>query len=91
MADESRFVALAPYIAKNAACRCLTGCLHSAHFEALSCFIQRDATIIMAKPSSTALSVTIRMTEKGAMRVMVTTCTEGRIICVSLYTNPRRV
>ncbi|KAF8288441.1 hypothetical protein TcYC6_0034330 [Trypanosoma cruzi] len=51
MADESRFVALASYIAKNARCRCLTGCLHSAPFEALCCFIQGDVTIIMAAPS----------------------------------------
>ncbi|ESS61064.1 hypothetical protein TCDM_14436 [Trypanosoma cruzi Dm28c] len=50
MADESRFVALAPYIAKNAPCRCLTGCLHSAHFEALRSFIQGYVTIIMAAP-----------------------------------------
>ncbi|RNC39253.1 hypothetical protein TcCL_NonESM11420, partial [Trypanosoma cruzi] len=34
-----------------AACRCLTGCLHSAPFEALRCFIQCDVTIIMAAPS----------------------------------------
>ncbi|KAF8303746.1 hypothetical protein TcYC6_0039140 [Trypanosoma cruzi] len=48
MADESCFVALASYIAKIAPCRCLTGCLHSAPFEALRCFIQCDVTIIMA-------------------------------------------
>ncbi|EKF99637.1 hypothetical protein TCSYLVIO_009440 [Trypanosoma cruzi] len=53
MADESRFVALASYIAKNAPCRCLTGCLHSAHFEALRSFIQGYVTIIMAAPSLT--------------------------------------
>ncbi|ESS62950.1 hypothetical protein TCDM_09303 [Trypanosoma cruzi Dm28c] len=52
MADESFFVAFASYIAMNAACR-LTGCLHSASFEALSCFIQCDITIIMAAPSLT--------------------------------------
>ncbi|RNC33660.1 hypothetical protein TcCL_Unassigned03625 [Trypanosoma cruzi] len=38
---------------RSAACRCLTGCLHSAHFEALFCFIQCDVTIIMAAPSLT--------------------------------------
>ncbi|KAF8304196.1 hypothetical protein TcYC6_0039640 [Trypanosoma cruzi] len=53
MADESCFVAFASYIAKSAPCRCLTGCLHSAPFEALCCFIQCDATIIMAAPSHT--------------------------------------
>ncbi|PWU99886.1 hypothetical protein C4B63_8g283 [Trypanosoma cruzi] len=51
MAYESRFVALASYIAKNAPCRRLTGCLHSAPFEALCSFIQCDVTIIMAAPS----------------------------------------
>ncbi|KAF8278367.1 hypothetical protein TcYC6_0027500 [Trypanosoma cruzi] len=51
MADESCFVACASYIAKNASCRCLTGCLHSAPFEALRCFIQCDVTIIMAASS----------------------------------------
>ncbi|PWU92507.1 hypothetical protein C4B63_37g107 [Trypanosoma cruzi] len=51
MAYESRFVALASYIAKNAPCRHLTGCLHSAPFEALCSFIQCDFTIIMAAPS----------------------------------------
>ncbi|KAF8304182.1 hypothetical protein TcYC6_0041150 [Trypanosoma cruzi] len=53
MADESCFVAFASYIAKIAPCRCLTGCLHSAPFEALCCFIQCDVTIIMAAPSLT--------------------------------------
>ncbi|EKG06656.1 hypothetical protein TCSYLVIO_002233, partial [Trypanosoma cruzi] len=53
MADESFFVALASYIAMNAPCRCLTGCLHSTPFEALRSFIQCDATIIMAAPSLT--------------------------------------
>ncbi|RNF05781.1 hypothetical protein TcG_11163 [Trypanosoma cruzi] len=91
MADECCFVAFASFIAKNAACRCPTGCLHSAPFEALRSFIQCDATIIMAPPSSPALSVTIRMTAKRAMSIMVTTCTERRIICASLYKNPRRV
>ncbi|PWV19935.1 hypothetical protein C3747_8g347 [Trypanosoma cruzi] len=51
MADESCFVAFASYIAKIAACRCLTGCLHSAPFEALRCFIQCDVTIIMEASS----------------------------------------
>ncbi|KAF5215714.1 hypothetical protein ECC02_011562 [Trypanosoma cruzi] len=51
MADESCFVAFASYIAKNAPCRCLTGCLHLAPFEALCCFIQCDVTIIMAASS----------------------------------------
>ncbi|KAF8297362.1 hypothetical protein TcBrA4_0068660 [Trypanosoma cruzi] len=51
MADESCFVAFALFIAMNAACRRLTGCLHSAPFEALRSFIQCDATIIMAAPS----------------------------------------
>ncbi|KAF8281933.1 hypothetical protein TcYC6_0006620 [Trypanosoma cruzi] len=51
MADKSCFVAFASYIAKNAPCRRLTGCLHSAPFEALCCFIQCDVTIIMAAPS----------------------------------------
>ncbi|ESS55902.1 hypothetical protein TCDM_12601 [Trypanosoma cruzi Dm28c] len=51
MADESCFVALASYIAMNAPCRRLTGCLHSAPFEALRSFIQCDVTIIMAAPS----------------------------------------
>ncbi|KAF8303824.1 hypothetical protein TcYC6_0040810 [Trypanosoma cruzi] len=51
MADESFFVACASYIAKNAPCRCLTGCLHSTPFEALRCFIHCDVTIIMAAPS----------------------------------------
>ncbi|KAF8303775.1 hypothetical protein TcYC6_0038560 [Trypanosoma cruzi] len=50
MADESCFVAFASYIAMNAPCRCLTGCLYSAPFEALCCFIQCDVTIIMAAP-----------------------------------------
>ncbi|KAF8277588.1 hypothetical protein TcBrA4_0110740 [Trypanosoma cruzi] len=50
MAVESCFVALASYIAMNAACR-LTGCLHSAPFEALRSFIQCDITIIIAAPS----------------------------------------
>ncbi|PWV21251.1 hypothetical protein C3747_3g292 [Trypanosoma cruzi] len=53
MADESCFVAFASCIAKNATCRRLTGCLHSAPFEALFCFIQCNATIIMAAPSLT--------------------------------------
>ncbi|KAF8306559.1 hypothetical protein TcBrA4_0021800 [Trypanosoma cruzi] len=53
MADESCFVAFASFIAKNAACRCPTGCLYSALFEALRSFIQCDATIIMAAPSLT--------------------------------------
>ncbi|EAO00144.1 hypothetical protein Tc00.1047053508221.220 [Trypanosoma cruzi] len=53
MADESCFVAFASYIAKNAPCRRLTECLHSAPFEALCSFIQCDATIIMAAPSLT--------------------------------------
>ncbi|KAF5217416.1 hypothetical protein ECC02_009717 [Trypanosoma cruzi] len=53
MADESCFVACASYIAKNAPCRRLTGCLHLAPFEALCSFIQCDATIIMAAPSHT--------------------------------------
>ncbi|KAF8303552.1 hypothetical protein TcYC6_0039970 [Trypanosoma cruzi] len=51
MADESCFVAFASYIAKSAPCRRLTGCLHSAPFEALRCFIQCDVTIIMAASS----------------------------------------
>ncbi|EKG02286.1 hypothetical protein TCSYLVIO_006692 [Trypanosoma cruzi] len=51
MAVESCFVALASYIAMNAACRRLTGCLHSAPFEALRSFIQCDITIIMAATS----------------------------------------
>ncbi|EKG02272.1 hypothetical protein TCSYLVIO_006706 [Trypanosoma cruzi] len=51
MADESCFIALASYIAMNAPCRCPTGCLHSASFEAFRFFIQCDVTIIMA-PSS---------------------------------------
>ncbi|KAF8286475.1 hypothetical protein TcYC6_0020370 [Trypanosoma cruzi] len=51
MADESFFVACAAYIAKDAACRRLTRCLHSAPFEALRCFIQCDFTIIMAASS----------------------------------------
>ncbi|PWV20798.1 hypothetical protein C3747_5g393 [Trypanosoma cruzi] len=38
---------------RSAACRRLTGCLHSAHLEALFCFIQCDATIINAAPSLT--------------------------------------
>ncbi|EKG02227.1 hypothetical protein TCSYLVIO_006754 [Trypanosoma cruzi] len=38
---------------RSAACRCLTGCLHAAPFEALRCFIQCDATIIMAASSFT--------------------------------------
>ncbi|KAF8298320.1 hypothetical protein TcBrA4_0064330 [Trypanosoma cruzi] len=37
----------------NAPCRRLTGCLHSAPFEALCSFIQCDITIIMAAPSLT--------------------------------------
>ncbi|ESS62685.1 hypothetical protein TCDM_09612 [Trypanosoma cruzi Dm28c] len=53
MADESCFVALASYIAKNAPCRLLTGCLHSTPFEALCSFIQCDVTIIIAAPSLT--------------------------------------
>ncbi|RNF04563.1 hypothetical protein TcG_11121 [Trypanosoma cruzi] len=53
MADESCFVALASYIAMNAPCRCLTGCLHSTLFEALRSFIQCDATIIIAALSLT--------------------------------------
>ncbi|KAF8277444.1 hypothetical protein TcBrA4_0110460 [Trypanosoma cruzi] len=53
MADESCFVALASYIAMNAAFCRLTGCLHSAPFEALRSFIQCDITIIMATPSLT--------------------------------------
>ncbi|EAN96550.1 hypothetical protein Tc00.1047053507069.70 [Trypanosoma cruzi] len=40
---------------------------------------------------SPALSVTIRMTAKRAMSIMVTVCTERRIICVSWCSNPRRV
>ncbi|RNC33820.1 hypothetical protein TcCL_Unassigned03448 [Trypanosoma cruzi] len=36
---------------RSAACRRLTGCLHSAHLEALFCFIQCDVTLIMAAPS----------------------------------------
>ncbi|EKG07924.1 hypothetical protein TCSYLVIO_000941 [Trypanosoma cruzi] len=48
MADESCFVAFASYIAMNAPCRCPTGCLYLALFEALRSFIQCDATIIMA-------------------------------------------
>ncbi|ESS62741.1 hypothetical protein TCDM_09550 [Trypanosoma cruzi Dm28c] len=51
MADESCFVALASYIAKNAPCRLLTGCLHSTPFEALCFFIQCDVTIIIAASS----------------------------------------
>ncbi|PWV09801.1 hypothetical protein C3747_75g181 [Trypanosoma cruzi] len=51
MADESCFVAFALYIAKNAPCRCLTGCLHLAPLESLRCFIQCDVTIIMAASS----------------------------------------
>ncbi|ESS58668.1 hypothetical protein TCDM_12373 [Trypanosoma cruzi Dm28c] len=37
----------------NAPCRRLTGCLHSAPFEALRSFIQCNATIIVAAPSLT--------------------------------------
>ncbi|RNF11886.1 hypothetical protein TcG_09120 [Trypanosoma cruzi] len=51
IADESCFVAFASYIAKNAPCRRLTGCLHSAPFEALRSFIQCDITIIIAASS----------------------------------------
>ncbi|ESS55812.1 hypothetical protein TCDM_12698 [Trypanosoma cruzi Dm28c] len=51
IADESCFVAFASYIAKNAPCRCLTGCLHAALFEALRSFIQCDITIIIAASS----------------------------------------
>ncbi|EKG02290.1 hypothetical protein TCSYLVIO_006688 [Trypanosoma cruzi] len=51
MAVESCFVALASYIAMNAASRRLTGCLHSVPFEALRSFIQCDITIIIAAPS----------------------------------------
>ncbi|PWV20019.1 hypothetical protein C3747_7g568 [Trypanosoma cruzi] len=51
MADESFFYGLLSAFFRSAACRCLTGCLHSAHFEALRCFIQCDVTIIMAAPS----------------------------------------
>ncbi|RNF00210.1 hypothetical protein TcG_11808 [Trypanosoma cruzi] len=51
MAYESCFVAFASFIAKNAAFCRLTGCLHSAPFEALRSFIQCDVTIIMAAPS----------------------------------------
>ncbi|KAF8307389.1 hypothetical protein TcBrA4_0018570 [Trypanosoma cruzi] len=51
MADESCFVAFASYIAMNAPCRCLTGCLYSALLQALRSFIQCDATIIMATSS----------------------------------------
>ncbi|EAN98613.1 hypothetical protein C3747_61g155 [Trypanosoma cruzi] len=53
MADESCFVAFASYIDKSAPCRHLTGCLHSAPFEALCSFIQCDVTIMMAAPSLT--------------------------------------
>ncbi|PWV03276.1 hypothetical protein C4B63_1g397 [Trypanosoma cruzi] len=53
MADESCFVAFASFIAKNAACRRLTGCLHSTPFEALRFFIQCDVTIIMAPSTLT--------------------------------------
>ncbi|KAF8288692.1 hypothetical protein TcBrA4_0007010 [Trypanosoma cruzi] len=38
---------------RSAACRCLTGCLCSAPFEALRSFIQGDVAIIMAAPSLT--------------------------------------
>ncbi|ESS55845.1 hypothetical protein TCDM_12660 [Trypanosoma cruzi Dm28c] len=51
MAVESCFVALASYIAMNAPCSRLTGCLHSAPFEALRFFIQCDVTIIIAASS----------------------------------------
>ncbi|KAF8306545.1 hypothetical protein TcBrA4_0022240 [Trypanosoma cruzi] len=51
MADESCFIAFASFIAMNAPCRCPTGCLYSALFEALRSFIQCDATIIMATSS----------------------------------------
>ncbi|EAN94976.1 hypothetical protein Tc00.1047053507953.190 [Trypanosoma cruzi] len=51
MADESCFVAFASYIANSTPCRRLTGCVHSAPFEALCCFIQCDVTIIIVVPS----------------------------------------
>ncbi|KAF8278920.1 hypothetical protein TcBrA4_0108150 [Trypanosoma cruzi] len=91
MADESRFVALASYIAKNAPCRRLTGCLHSAPFEALCSFIQCDVTIIMAAPSLNGFEC--ENTNDGKRRdedYGDGLATEGRIICVSLYTNPRK-
>ncbi|KAF8301317.1 hypothetical protein TcYC6_0054690 [Trypanosoma cruzi] len=53
MADESFFYGLSSVFFGSAACRCLTGCLHSAPFEALRSFIQCDVTIIMAAPSLT--------------------------------------
>ncbi|EKG05430.1 hypothetical protein TCSYLVIO_003493 [Trypanosoma cruzi] len=53
MAYESCFVAFASFIAKNAPCCRLTGCLHSAPFEALRSFVYCDVTIIMAPPSLT--------------------------------------
>ncbi|KAF8301316.1 hypothetical protein TcYC6_0054580 [Trypanosoma cruzi] len=53
MADESFFYGLSSVFFRSAACRCLTGCLHSAPFKALRSFIQGDVTIIMAAPSLT--------------------------------------
>ncbi|EKF29359.1 hypothetical protein MOQ_006862 [Trypanosoma cruzi marinkellei] len=53
MADEGFFYGLSSDLAGSAACRCLTGCLHSAPFEALSSFVHCDATIIMAATSLT--------------------------------------
>ncbi|KAF8281555.1 hypothetical protein TcYC6_0006640 [Trypanosoma cruzi] len=51
MADENIFYGLSSIFFGSAPCRRLTGCLHSAPFEALCCFIQCDVTIIMAAPS----------------------------------------
>ncbi|PWU92769.1 hypothetical protein C4B63_35g150 [Trypanosoma cruzi] len=53
MADESFFYGLLSLFFRSAACRCLTGCLCSATFEALRSFIQGDVAIIMAAPSLT--------------------------------------
>ncbi|EKF98455.1 hypothetical protein TCSYLVIO_010645, partial [Trypanosoma cruzi] len=53
MADESFFYGLSSLFFGSAACRCLTGCLHLAPFEALRSFIQCDVTIIMTAPSLT--------------------------------------
>ncbi|KAF8278612.1 hypothetical protein TcBrA4_0114240 [Trypanosoma cruzi] len=53
MADESFFYGLSSLFFGSAACRCLTGCLHLAPFEALRSFLQGDVTIIMAAPSLT--------------------------------------
>ncbi|KAF8278539.1 hypothetical protein TcBrA4_0114220 [Trypanosoma cruzi] len=53
MADEGFFYGLSSLFFGSAACRCLTGCLHSAPFEALRSFLQGDVTIIMAAPSLT--------------------------------------